>query len=304
MTELAWHELRNISFCFNREEATLEEMKPLYIVAVSGGVDSVVLLDRLVRADEAEIIVAHVDHGIRAESREDAMFVERLTHHYGVPFVSTQLRLGPDASEQTAREGRWEFLRAARDEYRADKIVTAHHSDDVIETMIINIVRGTSWRGVATLRETSEIKRPLLAMRKQDIIAYAKEHGLQWHEDATNQDRQYLRNRVRHDIVPRLSVEQREALERLHTRQLKIRADIERILHDIPAVTYRYIYIMQPDNVARELLRKMVGSLTQREYDRTLLFIRTARPYRQLRLSNGKILKMGMKQFIVLEAQD
>lgn len=274
-------------------------MKPLYIVAVSGGVDSIVLLDRLVRASEAELVVAHVDHGIRAESHEDALFVERLASSYGLPFESIQLRLGPEASEQTARDGRWRFLRAMRQKFRADKIVTAHHSDDVMETMMINILRGTGWRGIASLRETDEIKRPLLGLRKKEIIDYAQARGLPWREDTTNQDISYLRNRIRSTILPRWSDQQRERLMELYKQQCNIRQQIEKDMSVCPPVLRRYDYIMWPDDVARELLRQVVGSLTRREFDQALLFIRTARPHKQLRLSNGRVMTTNVKQFIV-----
>lgn len=279
-------------------------MKPLCIVAVSGGVDSVVLLHKLVRANEARLVVAHIDHGLRPESGEDAQFVARLAGGYGLQFESTALQLGDQVSEEYARQGRWQFLRKIREKYHADYIVTAHHADDIVETMIINLKRGTGWRGIATLRETDEIKRPLLVMRKREIIDYAREHELQWREDATNQDERYLRNYVRHRIIPCMSDQQFRAWIQLHTRQLELREQIEREVGLFSPVLSRYHYVMWPDNSAREFLRASVGSLTRREFDRLLLFVRTARPQKQLALSNGKTLKMGVKRFIVLEAQD
>lgn len=279
-------------------------MKPRYIVAVSGGVDSIVLLDQLVRAGEAELVVAHVDHGIRQESGEDAQFVAGLAEQYGLRCESTTLQLGLGASEEQAREGRWRFLRDTKEKYTADTIVTAHHADDVVETMIINLMRGTGWRGIATLRETGEIKRPLLGLRKKDIIRYAKDRGLSWHEDATNQDDTYLRNRVRRTIIPHCSDQQFAEFIALHRQQLLVREEIERKVSALSPAPHRYEFIMWPDSVAREILRALVGSLPRRELDRGLLFIRTARSSKQLQLSNGKKLRVDVKQFIVLEAED
>ncbi len=279
-------------------------MKPLYIVAVSGGVDSIVLLDRLVQAGEARLIVAHVDHGIRSESADDATFVRTCTEMYKLSFEAIRLELGADASEERARAARWQFLRGVKNKYQADKIVTAHHADDVVETMIINMSRGTGWRGIATLRETDEIKRPLLSMRKRDIIAYANEHGLEWREDASNVDEKYRRNYVRRKIIPRSSDEQFEELTSLHTQQLELREEIEREATSLSPALHRYDFAMWPDDVAREMLRTHVGSLTRRECNQLLLFVRVGRPHKQLSLSNGYIIKMGVGEFIVSRGED
>ena len=115
--------------------------KRTILVAVSGGVDSVVLLDMLARSED-RLVVAHVDHGIREESSEDAQFVEGLAHQYQVPFVSTRLELGLEASEDTARRARYAFLEAEAAK-RGAVIVTAHHLDDVVGSVAINLIRGT-----------------------------------------------------------------------------------------------------------------------------------------------------------------
>lgn len=274
-----------------------------WIVAVSGGVDSIVLLDRLVKANGAKLIVSHVDHGIRPESGEDAAFVRTCAEMYSLPFELIQLALGAGASEELARTRRWQFLREMRDKHGAEKIVTAHHGDDVCETMVINVLRGTGWRGIATLRETDEIMRPLLAMRKSDIVAYARANELQWREDATNRDQAYLRNYVRHTIMPQTSDGQREQLLGLHAQQCALRERIEQEAAQHTS-TRRHQFIMWPDEVAREMLRPYVGSLTQREYDRVLLFIRVGHPSKQLTLSNGKVITLKLREFIVSGQED
>ena len=174
---------------------------------------------------------------------------------YGLKFESIELNLGREASEERAREARWQFLREVKDKYKADKIVTAHHADDVVETMIINLMRGTGWRGIASLRETDEIKRPLLATRKAEIITYAQEHGLSWCEDATNQDDKYLRNRIRHEVVPLFSEQQFSEFMELYRKQCEIREGVEREVNVLSPALRRYEYIMWPDNVASEMLR-------------------------------------------------
>ncbi len=114
----------------------MKQSKVQFIVAVSGGIDSIVLLDVLVKSG-AELVVAHVDHGIRADSHEDESFVHRLADKYGLPFVSTRLALGSRASEDLARRERYKWLETVRAQYSAKAIVTAHHQDDVLETIVI-----------------------------------------------------------------------------------------------------------------------------------------------------------------------
>ena len=138
-----------------------------YLVAVSGGVDSVCLLDMLSRS-EHRLIVAHVEHGIRGEaSRADARFVAALAQKYNLPFVSVSLDLGPNASEELARQKRYDFLLAQAQKFGA-VLVTAHHAEDVAETIAINIERGTGWRGLAVLARTG-IRRPLISFTKTQL---------------------------------------------------------------------------------------------------------------------------------------
>ncbi len=188
-----------------------------YVIAVSGGVDSIVLLYLL--AEQAKkpdsnlrLVVAHFDHGIRPDSEEDRAFVQKLSKQYRLPFVYDTARLGPKASEAKARDARYAFLRKVQQAMRADAIITAHHQDDLLETVIINLLRGTKSRGLSSLRSTETLRRPLLAFTKQTIRDYAAENKLQWHEDSTNDDETYLRNYIRKQIMPRLSAANRKQL--------------------------------------------------------------------------------------------
>src|SRR5690348_16932946 len=104
-----------------------------YIVAVSGGVDSMVLLNLLAKSKGLDLIIAHFEHGIRSDSKEDLELVRAAAAHYGLPFVWEHGHLGPNASEAAAREARYTFLRRVRAEHAAKAIVTAHHQDDLLE---------------------------------------------------------------------------------------------------------------------------------------------------------------------------
>lgn len=183
-----------------------------YLVAVSGGVDSVALLHMLQGQPGVDLVVAHLDHGIREDSHRDRQLVVGLAQSYGLPYVVHEARLGPKVSEATARDVRYAFLRQKMYEHGARAIVTAHHQDDVLETAILNVLRGTHRKGLSSLRSTRDIVRPLLQVSKEALVQYAQDQGLVWHEDSTNMNDQYLRNYIRRHLVPRLGKEGRMQL--------------------------------------------------------------------------------------------
>jgi tRNA(Ile)-lysidine synthase len=183
-----------------------------YVVAVSGGVDSVALLHMLARRPGLKLTVAHYDHGIRPDSAEDRRHVQYFARAHGLPFVYETGQLGSDASEATARRARYDFLHRVRQASGAGAVITAHHQDDLLETIILNLLRGTGRRGLSSLKSTDVVKRPLLHLPKNELLRYAAEQGLVWREDSTNADPRYLRNYIRHNILPRFAASDREAL--------------------------------------------------------------------------------------------
>lgn len=201
-----------------------------YVVAVSGGVDSVALLHVLSSTSGVELVVAHFDHGIRPDSRDDRVFVEALANTYGLPFAYDEGRLGAQASEATARQARYDFLEKVRRGYDAPAIVTAHHQDDVLETAVINLLRGTGRKGLSALGNRPGLQRPLLGIPKQDIIIYAQKHGLQWREDSTNNDQAYLRNYVRQRILPRFDEQSRSEFMNLIQQSREDNEELDRLL--------------------------------------------------------------------------
>lgn len=187
------------------------ELEPgKYIVAVSGGVDSVVLLDMLRDLPDVKLVVAHFDHGMRSDSVDDRRFVESLAQTYELPFAYQEGRLGTGASEAAARQARYDFLESVRRKHGAQALVTAHHQDDVLETAIINLLRGTGRKGLSALNDKPGLRRPLLKVPKSDLISYARQHGLEWREDSTNADEAYLRNYIRHRLLPRFDQQNRQ----------------------------------------------------------------------------------------------
>ena len=166
-------------------------------IAVSGGVDSVTLLDFLVRQNSGAgaFVVAHFNHGTRPSADADATFVRQLAHQYGLPFVEQKVTLGTGASEATARTARYAFLNSVA---KDGKIYTAHHLDDLIETIAINLIRGTAWRGLTPFWRPNTVQPFLqLGWTRQDILRYAAKHQLIWRQDPTNLEMNYLRNRLR-----------------------------------------------------------------------------------------------------------
>src|SRR5581483_3464845 len=157
--------------------------KGRYIVAVSGGLDSMALLNMLSNLPEVKPIVAHFNHGMRVDSKLDEDLVTRTAIRLGLPLEIGHGRLGKNASEAKARTARYSFLVRVQQKHKAKAIITAHHQDDLIETAIINILRGTGRRGLTALAQNRNVVRPLLDMSKAEIIKYAKRSNLEWRED-------------------------------------------------------------------------------------------------------------------------
>ncbi|EPE61728.1 tRNA(Ile)-lysidine synthase [Exiguobacterium sp. S17] len=176
------------------------------LVAVSGGVDSIVLLDRVARSG-ADVGVAHVHHGLRPESDEEFEFVRQLAKAYGVPFHGTRLAFPDGGSQAVYRAARYAFFETVMREDGYTELMTAHHADDELETVLIQLHRNVvEVTGIPERRPFAEgmLVRPLLTETKRQLLAYASANGLVWREDATNEQAHYLRNKIRHHIVPRL----------------------------------------------------------------------------------------------------
>lgn len=268
-----------------------------YIVAVSGGVDSMVLLDMMVREGSHEIVVAHFDHGIRDDSHLDADFVRDVALRYGLQFEHRREALGSSASEAVARERRYAFLRTVADRHKA-KIITAHHLDDLVETVAINVTRGTGWRGLAAL--DADVVRPLLDMEKSELLAYANKRGIEWREDSTNASDAYLRNRLRKK-TPSLETAQKRELRALHAHQKDLkRAILEEtqvLIGEGPWYS-RYFFTHVQSVVAMECLREMTqGRLTRPQLARLLHAIKVARPNSTFEAGEGIRLHFGTRQF-------
>ena len=210
------------------------------LLAVSGGLDSICLAHYFIENREALGIewlgIAHVHHGLREGTADrDAQFVEAFARKHGVPFFLKKLdgealKAAEGSLEENARDARYKALmdvvsRASSLEPRAS-IVTAHHAGDQAETMFMRLRRGTTLAGLRGIQEVREIQcgmwnvkceithhtfhtshfiyRPFLSVTRAELLAYAREHSLEWCEDESNADVKFARNKVRHDLLPQL----------------------------------------------------------------------------------------------------
>lgn len=191
-----------------------------------------VLLERFFRADPENIVVAHFNHGTRTSADLDEQFVFSRCKELKVPFETMKIMLGEGASEELARQKRYDFLYHVANKYGGE-IYTAHHLDDLIESIAINLIRGTGWRGLTPFSD-NRIHRPFIEMGfyKTDILRFAAENKVLFREDPTNSTDDYLRNRVRLKLFIMTRAE-KERLIDLYKKQTIIRHEIEELCESI-----------------------------------------------------------------------
>ncbi len=193
------------------------------VVAISGGVDSLALLHLIASIgsfDPLEFLAVHVHHGMRAEAADaDVEFLRQTCDAWGVPLevvyrdvpaLAAERRI---SVEEAGRIARYEALEALARERGCNKVVTAHHADDQVETVLLHLLRGTGLDGLRGMPErrplspksgAPELVRPLLGVWRHELEAYCREHGLEPRHDWTNDDLRYRRNRLRQEVIPLL----------------------------------------------------------------------------------------------------
>lgn len=276
------------------------------MLAVSGGVDSMVLLDLLRRTPGVRLIVAHFDHGIRSDSARDRQLVQRKSHQYGLRFVTETAQLGPNASEMQARTARYAFLERIREREGAVAIITAHHQDDVLETMLLALIRGTGRKGLSSLQSTQARVRPLLAHTKNELKAYAATHQLAWREDSTNTDLKYLRNYVRKTFMQKMDGTMRKQLLEIYERMVAVNDDIDVELDALLTELrtddgfVRQMFIMLPHAVAGEVMAAVlrqydVRNLSRQLVSRLVVAVKVAAPHTMHDVDAGLMLHVDKK---------
>ncbi|MBI2104788.1 MAG: tRNA lysidine(34) synthetase TilS [Candidatus Omnitrophica bacterium] len=189
------------------------------LVAVSGGADSVALLHALLALQgvfRLSLRIAHLDHGLRPESADDAEFVRELGRRFRIPSTVERHPVGARCAregwslEDGARRIRYQFLLEAARRHSASRIALAHTADDQAETVLMRLVRGTGLMGLSAipvsrrLADGVTVVRPLLEVWRREVLAYLRGEGLTHREDATNADHRFMRNRIRHELLPLL----------------------------------------------------------------------------------------------------
>ena len=225
-------------------------------VALSGGLDSVVLLDTVCKSQaknkNTEIFVFHIHHGLQKLADDWLIFCEKLAKHYQVHFDFRLLHLSTEEGniEARARAGRYEALADLCEEYEIEDLLLAHHQNDQAETVLLQLLRGAGVAGLSGMPTYKEIQsgsnlitlwRPLLDQSRLELEAYAKEHQLKWIEDPSNQDRKYRRNAIRKDIMPKLEKIQPEALANL-ARSAALLGDAQGLLDRLAKQDSESIY--------------------------------------------------------------
>lgn len=200
------------------EKNNLFYPKKHVLLAVSGGVDSVVLLHLMQGIDEdkrPELSVAHVNHQLRENSDEDEVFVRELAESYGFPFYSHTWKKEDHPKsgiEEAARNIRYTFFKEIMNDFGATVLMTAHHQDDQVETILMKLTRGSSLEQLTGIHLTQpfnngQLLRPLLPFSKEELYKYAEDHRLKYVEDITNRTNIYTRNRFRNQIIPLIKQE-------------------------------------------------------------------------------------------------
>lgn len=289
------------------------------VVGLSGGADSVALLDALAslrRRRGFRLVAAHLDHGLRAGSAGDAAFCAELCRGLDVPLrvasadVRGRARREKGGLEQAARRERYAFLRRVREEEKAEAIAVAHTRDDQAETLLLRLLRGAGATGLGGMRpRRGDLVRPLLGVSREEVLAHLRDRGLAWREDPSNADTAHRRNRVRHELLPyleeRFNPGIRAALARtasvLADEAAHVRAEAEALLAGIAreeggALLLKRVPLAEaPTAIARAAIRQALlrkGGLAQvgaLHVDQVLRLARAKAPSgRRLPLPGGR----------------
>ena len=214
----------NLDDILKKLDKTIKENETL-ITATSGGPDSMALLSLLIKLSKTKkitIICAHVNHNLRKESQEEAIMVEKYANENNLIFEKMEINHYEGNTENYARTQRYNFFEKLIKKYNATYLLTAHHGDDLTETILMRMVRGSSLKGYSgfqeiTDKETYKIYRPLITKTKDELLNYVKTNNIPYAVDKTNFSEEYTRNRYRLNILPILKKENKS----VHLKFLK-----------------------------------------------------------------------------------
>ncbi|MNK68667.1 tRNA(Ile)-lysidine synthase [compost metagenome] len=232
--------------------------KKLFL-AVSGGLDSMVLLHLLSQLPY-EIAVLHCNFQLRGlESFGDQEFIQNYCDQNNIPIFTTHFDTEAFAKDYklstqvAARELRYSWFYELLEEENFDYILTAHHADDNLETFIINLTRGTGLEGLTGIPEQNDkIIRPLLPFSREEILKYAEENKIEWREDSSNASTKYLRNKIRHNLVPVLKEINPNFLDAFQKTQSFLQESKE-MVEDASIVVYQQVAKEEGDDIHFDL---------------------------------------------------
>ena len=253
------------------------------VVACSGGPDSMCLLDLVTKLKDElnlNIIVAHVNHKLRSESEEEAKMVENYSTENNLIFELLEITdyINGNFSEEDARKRRYKFFNEVIEKYHATVLLTAHHGDDLIETILMRLTRGSNLSGYIGIKEISQNEnyktlRPLLSVTKDEIINYLKENNVPYRLDKTNKELKHTRNRYRHVVLPFLKKEN----PKVHEKYLKFSKElieydnfVNTYINDNKFIVDNSIVINkvsgQTDFIKRKCLELLIKDIQSKDY--------------------------------------
>ncbi len=256
------------------------------------------------------LLVAHFDHGTRPSSKDDYLFVEKKCKELGVEFRGFHAALGAGVSEERARNARYDFFYSLLSS--DDRLVVAHHLDDLVESVVINFLRGTGWRGLAVMN-AEKIERPFLKLEKKDILKYACENNVVFREDPTNSSEDYLRNRIRFKVRT-LERENKLEILKLRNRQVEIKKEIEKLVDEAISknkigvgenkfVFPREMFNGLDENVATEILKEILDAekiaCTRPQLLNFYHAILEYQPGKFFNLPGDKLVRIDKKTFMI-----
>ena len=301
------------------------------LLAVSGGMDSVAMMSVLAELKEQwhwELIIGHIDHGLRPNQDEsESRLCANLAQSYGLQYLEKKISLKtpsennrktqPHSLESLAREKRYEILEYWADEMACNAICTAHHESDQAETILYRMLTGSGIRGLRGIPEKrGRIKRPFLHVGKDEIESHVKDHHLTYADDPSNQDQRFTRNLIRHQVIPglikagfpaaekRLSDSAGSLDEAFAALDHYAHIEIERTVHSVPEGIEldQDLFLGLPAFIQKQILGhvisedlKVASHMSDRQLEQLISFVRTSEPGSRINIGGRDLVNNRYK---------
>lgn len=293
-------------------ELNIGKSTPL-IISVSGGVDSMVLLDYLF-INKYKIRVVHFNHQARISSKDDEVLISNYCSQRNINYHLITLKIEKGNFQEIARNLRYYHLKEIAKKYKTKFILTAHHLDDLAETVLMKITRGSNLYGYAGIHDVYQegsisFVRPLLHLPKKVLQTYAKENNVLYLDDESNFENAYLRNRYRHTVMPILKQENPKLLEKVYSYHIKlakaasfIRTYSKKFINNniitIDALLNEDIVVIE--NTISILLEHYKAAFTYETIEKLIAILRSDKPNASYNLSNNKVFIKAYNQCYVI----